>query len=74
LGRATAPYLLIGGTGDKVWEGDLARELTPYVVEIPGANHGMVLAGEPLARSAQVLGQIITAVEEFLDSVVWPPR
>jgi pimeloyl-ACP methyl ester carboxylesterase len=74
LRRATAPYLLIGGTADPVWRGDVARELTPHVLEIPGANHGMVLADEPLARSAHVLGQIATAYENFLDEVVWPAR
>jgi len=72
LRRATAPFLLIGGTGDKVWRGDLARRLTPHVLEIRGADHGMILAGEPLAQSAHILGEVVTAIEEFLDEVVWP--
>ena len=72
LRRATAPYLLIGGTADRVWRGDVARELTKHVVEIPGANHGMVLENEPMARSAYILGAIATAYEKFLDEAVWP--
>jgi pimeloyl-ACP methyl ester carboxylesterase len=71
LRRATAPFLVVGGTADPLWHGDLARELTPYVLEVPGADHGMYVEG-PLARSAEVLGQVATAVERFLDEVVWP--
>src|SRR5262245_17811880 len=71
LREATVPYLLIGGTADTLWNGDLARTLTPNVVEVAGADHGMVVVGEPLARSAAALGRIVTAVEEFLDQQVW---
>ncbi|MEV0235851.1 hypothetical protein [Nonomuraea sp. NPDC050786] len=70
LRRATEPFLLVGGTADDFWDGALARELTPYVLEVEGAGHGMLLPG-PLARSAGVLGQVTTAVETFLDEVVW---
>lgn len=72
LRRASAPCLLIGGTADELWDGDLARELTPHVLEIPGADHGMILEDQPLARSAEVLGRVVTAVEAFLDQHVWP--
>ncbi len=72
--RETAhPFLLIGGTGDEWWRGDIARELTPHVVEISGADHGMFVPG-PLAESAAVLGGVATAVERFLDDIVWPAR
>ncbi|MCT2582945.1 hypothetical protein [Actinophytocola gossypii] len=71
LRRATAPALLVGGTADRFWDGDLARDLSPHVLEIDGADHGMYLPG-PLAASAAVLGQVVTAVERFLDDVVWP--
>jgi hypothetical protein len=72
LRRAPAPYLLIGGTADdQAWDGDLARKLTPYVFEVDGADHGMWVRG-PLAASAAVLGLVTTAVEFFLDDVVWP--
>ena len=72
LRNATAPFLLVGGTADRWWDGSLARGLTPYVLEVPDANHGMVLLGSPLSRSAAVLGEVATAVEELLDRCVWP--
>jgi len=71
LRRSTAPFLLVGGTADGLWNSTLARELTPYVLEVPGADHGMYVPGR-LAASAAVLGQVATAVEDFLDEVVWP--
>lgn len=71
LRRATTPALLIGGTADEFWDGKLARSLSPHVIEIPDADHGMFVPG-PLAASAAVLGEVITAVEHFLDTVVWP--
>jgi hypothetical protein len=70
LRRSTAPFLLVGGTADSLWNSTLARELTPYVLEVPEADHGMYVPGR-LAVSAAVLGQVATAVEDFLDQVVW---
>jgi hypothetical protein len=72
LRQAGMPYLLIGGTADPHWNGELARTLTPHVVEVADADHGMILVGAPLARSAAVLGRIVTAIENFLDVQVWP--
>jgi hypothetical protein len=71
LHRATAPCLLVGGTADELWDGAVARSVTPHVVEVAGADHGMFVPGG-LAGSAAGLGQVITAVERFLDQVVWP--
>jgi predicted alpha/beta-hydrolase family hydrolase len=71
LRRATGPCLLVGGTADPYWDGQTARSLTAHVVEIEGADHTMVVPGS-LANSAAALGQVITAVEDFLDHVIWP--
>lgn len=71
LRRASAPCLLIGGTADSSWRSGLARELSPHLFEIAGADHGLRVPG-PLARSAAVLGEMATAVEDFLDRVLWP--
>lgn len=71
LRRATAPCLLAGGTADPFWDSQLARSITPHLVEVDGADHGMFVPG-PLSASAAVLGQVTTAVEQFLDQVVWP--
>jgi hypothetical protein len=68
LRRATSPCLLVGGTADQFWDGRAARSLTADVVEVDGADHGMFAPGR-LAASAAVLGQVITAVEDFLDRV-----
>jgi hypothetical protein len=73
LGRATAPCLLVGGTADTLWDGDLARRLSPHVLEVDGANHGMVTPG-PLTDYIAVLGRVIVAMEEFLDAIDWPDR
>lgn len=71
LRRCTAPFLLIGGTADPSWDSALARELTPHVFEAEGADHGLYVPG-PLANSMAVMGQVVTAVERFLDEVLWP--
>ena len=71
LRRATGPCLLVGGTADKAWDGRTALSITPDIVEIDGADHGMFVPGL-LAASAAALGQVITAVEDFLDHAVWP--
>jgi hypothetical protein len=73
LRRAASPCLLIGGTADKLWDGRVARSVTPHVLEIGGADHGMLVPGR-LSESAAVLGQVIAAVEDFLDHQVWRQR
>ena len=70
LRRATGPCLLVGGTADQFWDEQTARSITPDVIEIHGADHAMFVPA--LAASATVLGQVITAVEDFLDHTVWP--
>ncbi|GIG61734.1 hypothetical protein Lfu02_61060 [Longispora fulva] len=71
LRRAAAPFLLVGGTADRFWAGDVARGLTGHILEIEDAGHDMLVPG-PLADSAAVLGRVASAIEEFLDGVVWP--
>jgi hypothetical protein len=61
----------MGGTAGQSWDGPVARSITPYVVEVAAADHGMFVPGE-LSASAAVLGQVMTAVEGFLDEAVWP--
>ncbi|WP_030488163.1 hypothetical protein [Micromonospora chokoriensis] len=69
--RATAPFLLVGGTADKLWDGDAARRLSPHVFEVADADHGMYVPG-PLTESIAVLGQVVVAIEAFLDEIAWP--
>jgi hypothetical protein len=71
LGRATAPFLLVGGTADRGWVGPVARRLTPHVFEVDGADHGMYVPG-PVTASIAVLAQVVDAVAEFFDEIGWP--
>lgn len=73
LRRGTAPRLLVGGTADAWWDAAVARELSPHVLEVPDADHGMYVPG-PLLLSIAVLEQIIVAVDDFLDAIDWPSR
>jgi hypothetical protein len=69
LRRRTAPALLVGGTADPTWDGALARELTPDVLELPGADHGLGSGADPgvllanLARVADRADAFVAALE-----------
>jgi hypothetical protein len=71
MGRATAPFMLVGGTADGMWDGASAHRLTRYVLEIEGADHGMQLPG-PLTDSIAVLGRVVVEMDGFLDAIDWP--
>lgn len=68
ISRATAPVLLIGGTADQWWDGEVARRLSSNVLEVAGADHGMLVSG-PAIDSISVLGQVIATIEDYLDIV-----
>jgi hypothetical protein len=55
--RRKAPALLIGGTGDAIWDGAVARELSDDVLELDGADHGLA--------KIEHLQQIVDAVAAF---------
>ncbi|GAA0528018.1 hypothetical protein GCM10010172_05710 [Paractinoplanes ferrugineus] len=71
LDRATAPFLLIGGTADGSWDAAVARRLTPHVFEVVGADHALSVPG-PVAASIAVLVRVVQAVGEFFDEIDWP--
>jgi hypothetical protein len=71
LGRATAPFLLVGGTADQFWDAGLAARLTPHRLQVDGADHGMYVPG-PLTGSIDVLARVVVAVELFLTEIAWP--
>ena len=54
----TAPALLVGGTADPMWDGAIAHELSPDVLELEGADHGLAKIGH--------LQQIVDAVASFV--------
>ncbi|WP_035855846.1 alpha/beta hydrolase [Cryptosporangium arvum] len=71
LAGATAPFLLVGGTADSAWNGATARRLTPHVLEVDDADHGMYVPG-PLSDSIAVLTRVTDAVDRFLATIHWP--
>jgi hypothetical protein len=73
LDRATAPFLLVGGTADPFWDAEGARRLTAHVLEIDGADHGMYVPGA-LTDTIAVLARVVTGIDEFLDTIGWPQR
>jgi alpha-beta hydrolase superfamily lysophospholipase len=65
LEAATAPNLLIGGTGDSTWDSRFAAGLpNATVVEVAGADHALQIPGDPRA-SVDVLRTVIDAVTDF---------
>lgn len=64
-----APSLLVGGAADPVWDASLAFRLSDQVLEIPEADHSLMVAD--LARSATAMGKLATAAEKFLDGIGW---
>lgn len=68
LTRIQAPTLLIGGTADKLWDGDAARRTGHQVLELDGANHSLEYEGDP-QRSIAALGTVAAAMSEFIDRV-----
>ena len=71
IARATRPALLVGGTADPSWDGQLARELSEDVLEVPDADHLLVPPGTVRDAAAVHLG-VVEAVEAFLDRLGWP--
>jgi hypothetical protein len=72
LARATAPFLLVGGTADRYWDSVVAHRLSPHVLEVDGADHGLFVPG-PVAGSVAVLGRVVAAMDEFFDAIDWSP-
>ncbi|HTJ68001.1 MAG TPA: hypothetical protein VL551_10760 [Actinospica sp.] len=68
---AARPPLLIGGAADRVWDGAVARRISPHVLEIPGADHALHVPG-PVSATNAVAGRVADALEAFIDDHVWP--
>jgi hypothetical protein len=71
LDAASAPFLLVGGSADPSWDVDLAHKLTPHVLSVESADHGMYVPG-PLRNTVEVHGLVVESVEKFLDEIGWP--
>lgn len=46
--------LLVGGTEDPMWVGEVARELSEHVLEVDGADHGLARIADAPAIAAAV--------------------
>jgi hypothetical protein len=64
---ATAPTLLVGGTGDQAWDGEVARSGSAAVLELEGADHA--LAVPDAVASVEYLRHVVLAMAEFLDRI-----
>ena len=67
ISRHPGRQLLIGSTADAVWRSDVAARSGADVLEVPGADHGLVIAGDAVG-SAQVLVDITRRIKGWLRS------
>jgi len=68
IGRNPAPALLVGGTRDRSWVPGIAAATGKTIVTITDGDHGLRPPG-PLRAYTQALGDIGTAIEEFLSQL-----
>lgn len=60
-------HLLIGGTADPLWDGDLADGSEADVVELENADHSLEVPNDR-AENLAMLDEVVTAIEEFAGS------
>jgi hypothetical protein len=70
LQRATAPFLLVGGTADPMWDSSAARAVPGEVFEVEGADHSLQRPHD-LMGSMAVLQDVVARAAAFIGS---PPR
>jgi hypothetical protein len=63
--RLEAPALLVGGSADESWDGELGRSLGKEVLEIDGADHRLQIPGDPLA-SVDALRRVVERMDAFV--------
>lgn len=66
--RLSAPALLVGGTADESWDGEVARRAGHEVLELEGANHSLQIEGDPLG-SVDALRQVVVRTEAFIEEL-----
>ena len=62
------PVLLVGGTEDELWSPEAARATGARLLEVPGADHGLEVTGDP-GRTAEILDEVARTVSSFLASL-----
>jgi predicted alpha/beta-hydrolase family hydrolase len=68
LTSSSAPGLLVGGTADELWLGEVAVATGKQVLEVPGADHALHVEGDWRA-SVQALRLTLEAIESFAAGV-----
>ena len=63
--QVSAPALLVGGTADESWDGELARRAGHEVLELEGANHALQIEADPLA-SIDALRRVVERMDAFV--------
>jgi hypothetical protein len=68
LRAGSAPRLLVGGTADPSWDGDVAGSFaSAEVLELEGADHGLEVAD--ISTSTAYLATVADAIRRFLVSM-----
>jgi hypothetical protein len=68
IAGTAAPTLLVGGTGDQLWNSAAAKRSGHQVLEVPDADHGMELANDPVG-SVEVLRQVTAELDRFVGAL-----
>jgi hypothetical protein len=68
LAANSAPALLVGGTADRLWQPAQAAATGKSVITVPDGDHRLRVPG-PLRAYTNVLGDIASAIERFLDAL-----
>lgn len=68
LNSVTVKTLLVGGTADVSWDSNVAKASGQQVLEMPGADHGLEIPGNPLT-SVALLRELVETVTLFVESL-----
>jgi hypothetical protein len=60
-------HLLVGGTADPLWDGELADGSEADVLEVENADHSLEVPGDR-AENLAILDEVVSAIEEFAGS------
>ncbi len=68
LAAPSGRQLVVGGTGDHVWDSEAAGALPGTVVEVPDADHSLQITGDVMA-TIRLHAQAIDAVRGWISSI-----
>lgn len=65
LNSVKSKTLLVGGTDDEFWDSAVAKATGLQILELPGGDHNLEIAGNPLA-SVRFLSELLMTIESFV--------